>query len=164
MASSLSHLISSHSLFPPLSSPSATLRRPPFLLRRHCSSLPHFSLRHPSPLRHRHVTPLHPPSAYVSAPAPDPDSITRSDEDTGPVDRSLLLDPEKAVSWGVIWSFLSDHKLRIAVSMASLVACTTCTLSMPLFSGPSLSLYLSLMCYLVVNINTQGSACLNKWQ
>lgn len=133
---SLSHLLSPHSLSPPLPSHSVNLRYPSVLLRRRYSSLPLPSSIHcSSPLRHRRVITLPPPFAYVSAPAFDPDSIDRSEEDVVPTDQSLFSAPEKAISWGVIWSFLSNHKLRIAVSIASLVACTTCTLSMPLFSG-----------------------------
>ncbi|KAF3335592.1 ABC transporter B family member 28 [Carex littledalei] len=130
MASSLSHLLSFHYLSPPLPSPSVNLRHPSVILRRRYSSL-----LSSSPLRHRHVITLSPPYAYVSAPAFDPDSINRSEEDVGPADQSMLLGREKAISWGVIWSFLACHKLRIAVCVASLVACSICTLSMPLFSG-----------------------------
>lgn len=152
MASSLSHLLSLHSLSPPLPSHSVNLRHPSVILRRRYSSLPSF-ISSTSPLRHRHVITLS-PFAYVSAPAFDPDSINRSEEDVGPADQSMLLGREKAISWGVIWSFLSHHKLRIAVSVASLVACSICTLSMPLFSGSlslilknlSLVLVTSLMC------------------
>ncbi|KAJ4736079.1 hypothetical protein LUZ62_010634 [Rhynchospora pubera] len=131
MASSFSHL----SLSPPLPFPSVNLRYPsPLLLRRRYTSLPSFTLR-TSSLHRRNLTPLFRPSAYVSAPAFDPDSIKESDEEVGPADQSLFPGPEKAITWGVVWSFLSSHKLRIAVCVASLVACTVCTLSMPLFSG-----------------------------
>lgn len=43
--------------------------------------------------------------------------------------------PPSAISWGLLWSLLSEHKLRLAVSALTLVGCTTCTLSMPIFSG-----------------------------
>ncbi|XP_028068034.1 ABC transporter B family member 28-like isoform X1 [Camellia sinensis] len=43
--------------------------------------------------------------------------------------------PRNAISWGLLSSLLSQHKLRIAVSIFTLVGCTTCTLSMPLNTG-----------------------------
>nr|XP_010933902.1 ABC transporter B family member 28 isoform X1 [Elaeis guineensis] len=72
-------------------------------------------------------------AAYVSAPASDPDAIDRgaSPEASAP----QVSSPAAAISWGGIWSLLLRHKLRMAISLASLVGCTCCTLSMPLFSG-----------------------------
>ncbi|CAI0404121.1 unnamed protein product, partial [Linum tenue] len=42
---------------------------------------------------------------------------------------------KKLVTWGLLWSLLLRHKLRIGISVLSLVGCTSCTLSMPIFSG-----------------------------
>lgn len=75
--------------------------------------------------------------AYVSAPASDPsvsDPEPRIDR-SGPLtekDRALTPNP---ISWGLLWTLLSRHKLRLAISAFALVGCTTCTLSMPIFSG-----------------------------
>lgn len=73
-------------------------------------------------------------AAYVSAPASDPDSVNKGALDVDAAAFSVGSTME-AVSWGVLWPLLSRHKLRIAVSMASLVGCTSCTLAMPIFSG-----------------------------
>ncbi|XP_072961857.1 ABC transporter B family member 28-like [Typha angustifolia] len=74
-------------------------------------------------------------AAYVTAPAADPDAVDKGA--AGGSDASTMLSSSNSVpiSWGVIWSLLSRHKLRLAVSLVSLLVCTTCTLSMPLFSG-----------------------------
>lgn len=72
-------------------------------------------------------------AAYVSAPASDPDSI---DAIARPEARVFLVDSAaKAVSWGVLWRLISQHKLRIVASVAALVGGTSCTLAMPIFSG-----------------------------
>ncbi|XP_010438880.1 PREDICTED: ABC transporter B family member 28 [Camelina sativa] len=39
------------------------------------------------------------------------------------------------ISWGLVWSLLDKHKLRLVVCLLTLVGCSTCTLSMPIFSG-----------------------------
>ncbi|KAJ0251011.1 ABC transporter B family member 28 [Hirschfeldia incana] len=49
-------------------------------------------------------------------------------------------DPEKEeskdlIKWGLVWSLMSKHKLRLVVCLSTLVGCSTCTLSMPVFSG-----------------------------
>lgn len=71
-------------------------------------------------------------AAYVSAPASE--HIAGEDNGTGLSGEVVSVVPIP-VSWGVIWSLLSQHKLRIVVSLVSLVGCTSCTLAMPLFSG-----------------------------
>uniref|UniRef100_A0A2N9FUK4 ABC transporter domain-containing protein n=1 Tax=Fagus sylvatica TaxID=28930 RepID=A0A2N9FUK4_FAGSY len=75
--------------------------------------------------------------AYVSAPASDP---TISDPDpridgSDSVTENARSPTLSAVSWGLLWSLLGRHKLRLAISAFALVGCTTCTLSMPIFSG-----------------------------
>ncbi|CAF2246250.1 unnamed protein product [Brassica napus] len=49
-------------------------------------------------------------------------------------------EPEKEeskdlIKWGLVWSLMSKHKLRLVVCLLTLVGCSTCTLSMPVFSG-----------------------------
>lgn len=39
------------------------------------------------------------------------------------------------ISWGLLWSLLAKHKVRLVVCAFTLVGCTSCTLSMPIFSG-----------------------------
>lgn len=39
------------------------------------------------------------------------------------------------IKWGLVWSLMSEHKLRLLVCLLTLVGCSTCTLSMPVFSG-----------------------------
>ncbi|XP_057952558.1 ABC transporter B family member 28 [Malania oleifera] len=71
--------------------------------------------------------------AYVTGPPADPivgDRVEHSISVGDDADRS-----PSTVNWGLLWSLLVRHKLRLAVSVAALVGCTTCTLSMPLFSG-----------------------------
>lgn len=70
-------------------------------------------------------------AAYVSAPAADPDPVAKDESPAADVSSA----PPAAISWSVIWSLLSRHKIRLAVSLASLVGCTSCTLAMPIFSG-----------------------------
>ncbi|RDY10753.1 ABC transporter B family member 28 [Mucuna pruriens] len=116
---------------------------------RHCHlplSLPHsrlsiritkppLSLSLPPILTH----PLHsrfffpPPRAYVTAPVSDPNFGDSDPKLDG-------LDPEKAkprnvITWSLLCTLLMKHKLRLALAVATLVACSTCTLSMPIFSG-----------------------------
>ncbi|PKA61119.1 ABC transporter B family member 28 [Apostasia shenzhenica] len=75
-------------------------------------------------------------AAYVSAPASEPDATTENGTGRSKEAGSLAAIPSiPPVSWGVIWPLLSQHKLRIVVSMASLLGCTSCTLAMPIFSG-----------------------------
>ncbi|XP_010255552.1 PREDICTED: ABC transporter B family member 28 [Nelumbo nucifera] len=73
-------------------------------------------------------------AAYVSAPAFDPNISGENPkvEDSNPI---ITAQSPTAINWGVIWSLLLRHKLRLVVSVVTLVGCTTCTLSMPIFSG-----------------------------
>ncbi|KAL6639205.1 hypothetical protein ACP70R_022935 [Stipagrostis hirtigluma subsp. patula] len=89
--------------------------------------------------RRRHALRLRPPRAYVSAPAsgPEPAYAPPSlDAAAAAADVAAAVSSSSdAVTWAGVWALLSIHKARIAVSLAALLACTTCTLSMPLFSG-----------------------------
>ncbi|KAI3762447.1 hypothetical protein L1987_52877 [Smallanthus sonchifolius] len=74
-------------------------------------------------------------AAYITGPASDAiiaaddPKIDEVDSDLEPVQRF------NAISWGLLFRLLSRHKLRVAASIASLICCTTCTLSMPILSG-----------------------------
>jgi ATP-binding cassette subfamily B (MDR/TAP) protein 10 len=73
--------------------------------------------------------------AYVSGPASDPNVSEADPIFDGSDSRAEKIRPPSAISWGLLWSLLAEHKLRLAVSALTLVGCTTCTLSMPIFSG-----------------------------
>ncbi|XP_044505619.1 ABC transporter B family member 28 [Mangifera indica] len=74
--------------------------------------------------------------AYVTGPASDPivsepdlklrESDSRTEE---------IQSPPNLITWGLLWSLLVKHKLRLGLSVLTLLGCTTCTLSMPIFSG-----------------------------
>ncbi|EXC11886.1 ABC transporter B family member 28 [Morus notabilis] len=69
--------------------------------------------------------------AYVSGPASDPiisEPDPKIDSDSNPP-------PPSVISGALLWRLLLKHKLRLALSALTLVGCTTCTLSMPIFSG-----------------------------
>ncbi|XAR71751.1 Peptide-transporting ATPase [Bertholletia excelsa] len=105
-----------------LSSTSPPLRRPPSAL---------IPLHWPQ-LRRRSVASY----AYTAGPASDP--IVCEDDtkvNVSSVHAEIIQSPPRAISWGLVWSLLLRHKLRIAVSMIALVGATTCTLSMPLING-----------------------------
>lgn len=77
--------------------------------------------------------------AYISAPASDP-NLSGIEEEEDPNGRESLsstptVDSSIPISWGYLWSLLMKQRLRLAVSVVALVGCTSCTLSMPIFSG-----------------------------
>ncbi|KAL3524231.1 hypothetical protein ACH5RR_017065 [Cinchona calisaya] len=78
-------------------------------------------------------------SAYVSGPAFDAIVSENNEFKVEDGSSSELLrteeEPAYVISWGLLWKLVSRHKLRLAVSILTLVGCTTCTLSMPLYSG-----------------------------
>lgn len=76
-------------------------------------------------------------AAYVSAPASDA-NVGGSGDGAAAVSGFQNREsppPAAAVSSGVIWALMARHTLRIAVSLLALIGCTSCTLSMPIFSG-----------------------------
>ncbi|CAJ1952625.1 unnamed protein product [Sphenostylis stenocarpa] len=83
------------------------------------------------PLHSRFLLP--PPRAYVTAPASDPNF--------GDPDPKLIglgsenAKPRNVISWSLLFTLLMKHKLRLALVVTTLFACSTCTLSMPIFSG-----------------------------
>jgi len=79
-----------------------------------------------------------PPRAYISAPAPGPEAAYAAptlDAAAAAADVAAAISSSDAITWAGVWALLSRHRARIAVCLAALVACTACTLSMPLFSG-----------------------------
>lgn len=81
--------------------------------------------------------------AYVSGPASDPIILSDDElESTDIVQQQTPPIPTPAITWGLLWALLLPHKLRLLASLVSLVGCSSCTLSMPIFSG-NLSLSLS---------------------
>ncbi|KAL5727736.1 ABC transporter B member 28 [Ranunculus cassubicifolius] len=76
-------------------------------------------------------------SAYVAAPASDP-NISDDDSqynESGSESGSAPPIITSTITWGLVWSLLLRHKLQLAISVATLIGCTTCTLSMPILSG-----------------------------
>ncbi|XP_034711230.1 ABC transporter B family member 28 isoform X1 [Vitis riparia] len=101
------------------------------LSHSHSNPFPPFSL-----LRSRSKGVVRPPSAYVSGPASDPiitepDPKVESSNDA----HDETVEPPSAISSSLLWSLLMRYKLRLAVSAVTLIGCSACTLSMPLFSG-----------------------------
>ncbi|XP_057481666.1 ABC transporter B family member 28-like isoform X1 [Actinidia eriantha] len=75
-------------------------------------------------------------SAYVTGPPSDPIVADNDPKvDVSSSDGESRQSPPKVITWGLLWSLLLRYKLRIAVSMATLVGCSVCTLAMPLYSG-----------------------------
>ncbi|KAM0039010.1 putative bacterial ABC-type protein transporter [Helianthus debilis subsp. tardiflorus] len=74
-------------------------------------------------------------AAYITGPASDAivaaddPKIDEADSSPEPVQQF------NAISLGLLLRLISRHKLRVAASIASLICCTTCTLSMPILSG-----------------------------
>lgn len=82
------------------------------------------------------------PQAYVTGPASDPIFSDSDPKFDGSNPWPEKVQPPSVVSWRLLWMLLMKHKLRLALSALSLICCTTCTLSMPLFSGNERELYL----------------------
>lgn len=137
---------------------SAILSLPPypFLTRVRTTKLAVSSLRLP---HQRHGFPLFPqlvlpvPSratvasfAYVSGPASDP-IIGEEDPNFEGSDSKAQLPSPSVVSWGLLWRLLMKHKLRLALSALTLIGCTTCTLSMPIFSGSNTACNFGIICH-----------------
>ncbi|RYR06774.1 hypothetical protein Ahy_B05g074090 isoform A [Arachis hypogaea] len=74
------------------------------------------------------------PSAYVTGPGSDPIFAEQGPKIDGS-GQDKPNTPPKVISWGLLWMLLMKHKLRLILSLATLIACSTCTLSMPIFSG-----------------------------
>lgn len=90
------------------------------------------------PRNRLHFARPRPPRAYISAPAPGPEAAYAPpslDAAAAAADVAAAISSSDAVTWAGVWALLSRHRARIAVCLAALVACTACTLSMPLFSG-----------------------------
>lgn len=72
------------------------------------------------------------PSAYVTGPASD--AIFSESEPKFSASETPEKE-EEVIGWGLLWSLLWLHRLRLGVALVALIGCATCTLSMPLFSG-----------------------------
>lgn len=153
---------SSLPLFSPRSTPTKryAFSQPPLLHSR--ASGPHLPIaRFPShlsssPTTLTATTPVC--LAYVSGPASDPIVPSNDDLDSSDiVQHHQLPTPTSAISWGLLWALLVPHKLRLLASFASLLGCSTCTLSMPIFSGnPSFSL-VHCYCKCIVSRSVENS-------
>ncbi|XP_056158803.1 ABC transporter B family member 28 isoform X2 [Syzygium oleosum] len=73
--------------------------------------------------------------AYVTGPASDPIVSEPDPKFDGKDSGDEEPRPRDVITWGLLWSLLAEHKLRLCASAVALVGCTTCTLSMPIFSG-----------------------------
>ncbi|KMS99060.1 hypothetical protein BVRB_3g066620 isoform A [Beta vulgaris subsp. vulgaris] len=71
--------------------------------------------------------------AYVPGPASDY-SVTDPDPNVENF-RAEKVESKDAINWGIFLSLLMEQKWRLALCISALVGGTTCTLSMPLFSG-----------------------------
>ncbi|KAH7853597.1 hypothetical protein Vadar_004549 [Vaccinium darrowii] len=74
--------------------------------------------------------------AYVTGPPSEPivaDNDPKVDVSTSDTER--IRSPPSVISWGILSGLLLQHNLRLAISVATLIGCTACTLSMPLYSG-----------------------------
>ncbi|XP_042504842.1 ABC transporter B family member 28 [Macadamia integrifolia] len=74
-------------------------------------------------------------AAYVSAPASEPSVSENNPKLEGLNSPPAYAQSSTTISWSLVWSLLLRHKLRVAVSIVTLIGCTSCTLSMPIFSG-----------------------------
>ena len=75
------------------------------------------------------------PFAYVTGPASDPIFSECDPKIDGLGSLPEKAQPPSVISSGLLWQLLMKHKLRLAVLLAALIGCSSCTLSMPLFSG-----------------------------
>ncbi|TYK00307.1 ABC transporter B family member 28 [Cucumis melo var. makuwa] len=71
--------------------------------------------------------------AYVTGPASDP-NVSESDPKVDDASDSQVR-VVGALNLGLFLKLLTKHKLRLLGSLLTLLCCTTCTLSMPFFSG-----------------------------
>ena len=76
-------------------------------------------------------------AAFISPPA-DPQFLRPDEEEVLSSVPVAPRGPKPIVTWGLIAGLLWKQKLRLTVAAMALVAATTCTLTMPLFSGTSL--------------------------
>lgn len=81
------------------------------------------------------------PRAYVTGPPIVSESDPRINE-SGPDTEKA--EPPDLISRRLLWSLLVRHKVRLCVSVLALIGCTTCTLSMPIFSGKGFLLMVKL--------------------
>ncbi|XP_038709130.1 ABC transporter B family member 28 [Tripterygium wilfordii] len=75
------------------------------------------------------------PRAYVTGPASDAMLSEPDPKIDDAVGRSVQVKSPDLISRELLWSLLLKHKLKLGISTLTLIGCTTCTLSMPIFSG-----------------------------
>ncbi len=75
-------------------------------------------------------------AAFISPPA-DPQFLRVDEEEVLGSVPVAPRGPKPIITWGLIAGLLWKQKLRLSVAALALVAATTCTLTMPLFSGVS---------------------------
>lgn len=122
------HPLSSFKLHKPIHSLSLSLSRVPIRPLQ-------FQFK-PKPLslsRSRFLLSQSLPRAYITGPASDP-NVAEPDLKVDGLQQEEAVIP-KVVTWELLVLLLFKHKFRIALCVASLFACTACTLSMPIFSG-----------------------------
>ncbi|MCO5581757.1 hypothetical protein L7F22_035645 [Adiantum nelumboides] len=108
--------------------------------RRALSSISPWNPLCQSPFRLKRRPPPRPHvarAAYISAPAADPNSLYYSNSGNGHSEffDEELKRPTEVITWKLIGRLLLEEKLRLALSALALVGCSSCTLSMPVFSG-----------------------------
>ncbi|GKU89405.1 hypothetical protein SLEP1_g3543 [Rubroshorea leprosula] len=75
------------------------------------------------------------PRAYVNGLASDPNVSEPNRRIDGSETENEKVKPRNLISWGLLWTLLLKHKLRLAVCVLTLIGCTTCTLSVTIYSG-----------------------------
>lgn len=128
------HPLSSFKLHKPIHSLSLSLSRVPIRPLQ-------FQFK-PKPLslsRSRFLLSQSLPRAYITGPASDP-NVAEPDLKVDGLQQEEAVIP-KVVTWELLVLLLFKHKFRIALCVASLFACTACTLSMPIFSGNFLFIF-----------------------
>ncbi|CAK9135221.1 unnamed protein product [Ilex paraguariensis] len=96
------------------------------------------ALRSFSPSRRRHFCLKSKGSSsttYISGPGADVIISENDPEFQDSESESESQQSTNLISWGLIWSLVARHKLRLAASVITLVGCTTCILTLPLYIG-----------------------------
>lgn len=75
------------------------------------------------------------PRAYVTGAPPIVGEEDPKIDDGSKSEAEKEEESKDLIKWGLVWSLMSKHKLRLLVCLLTLVGCSTCTLSMPVFSG-----------------------------
>ncbi|KAL2920602.1 ABC transporter B family member 28 [Bienertia sinuspersici] len=116
---------------------SATLSRThfPLIQSPHFPPLSLYSRRTTTKIRLSNPNQKWASAAYVSGPASDYSVTDPNPDPKFEGFRREYGESKDAISWGMLWGLMADQKWRVALCISALVGGTTCTLSMPLFSG-----------------------------